>query len=199
MTTPTLSQYDQQAADFLAKYGIKCRITLSNTKTPQWDGETKGERNHYRVTLSHTKACYEGQGRSPAYASRLVFDFWGSIADVQCSRCQGTGKIKDPNQSPQTHWERDNGNMNAPRKVTCTTCKGTGKRPDPQHPGAYSVLACVLSDSHCPDTFADFCGEYGYDVDSIKAEQTFKRCSSFAKRIRAFFTAQELESLSEIN
>lgn len=193
-----ISQYDQQAADFLARFGIKCRITLSNTK-PAPDNFGNGERNHYRVTLSHTKACYEGQGRSPAYASRLVFDFFGSIAAVQCTHCQGIGKIKDLDQKPQTVWERDNGNMNKPRKVTCTTCKGTGKNRDPKHPSAYDILTCVNSDSSCPDTFADFCSEYGYDTDSIKAEQTFKRASGFAKRIRAFFTAAELESLSEIN
>lgn len=198
MTTPTLSQYDQQAADFLAKHGIKCRITLSNSKPAPWDDETKGERNHYRITLSHTKACYQEQGRSPAYGSRLVFDFWGSIADVRCPHCEGTGKIKDADQTPQTHWERDNGNMNAPRKVMCRLCRGSGKNPTPKHPGAYDILTCVNSDSSCPETFVDFCGEFGYDEDSIKARQLFTRCSSFAKRIRAFFTDAELADLSEI-
>lgn len=62
----------------------------------------------------------------------------------------------------------------------------------------YDVLACISGDAYCPETFADFCGEYGYESDSIKALQTFRRCSAFAKRLRAFFTKAELEQLQEI-
>jgi hypothetical protein len=64
---------------------------------------------------------------------------------------------------------------------------------------AYSVLACISGDAYTPETFADFCAEYGYESDSIKALQTFRRCSAFAKRLRAFFTEAELEQLQEIN
>ena len=63
----------------------------------------------------------------------------------------------------------------------------------------YSVLACISGDAYTPETFADFCAEYGYEEDSIKALQTFRRCSAFAKRLRAFFTEAELEQLQEIN
>lgn len=62
----------------------------------------------------------------------------------------------------------------------------------------YSVLACISGDAYTSETFADFCGEYGYELDSIKALQTFRRCSAFAKRLRAFFTGAELEQLQEI-
>jgi len=68
-----------------------------------------------------------------------------------------------------------------------------GKRPT-----AYDVLACLSSDQYCPDNFEEFCGEYGYDTDSIKASKLFKVCSRFAKRIKAFFTITELGELSEI-
>lgn len=62
----------------------------------------------------------------------------------------------------------------------------------------YDVLACISGDVHTPETFKDFCADYGYDTDSIQALQTFRRCSAFAKRLRAFFTAAELEQLAEI-
>lgn len=62
----------------------------------------------------------------------------------------------------------------------------------------YSVLACISGDAYTPETFADFCADYGYESDSIKALQTFRRCSAFAKRLRAFFTPAELEQLQEI-
>ena len=65
-------------------------------------------------------------------------------------------------------------------------------------PSAYDVLACISGDVHCPDDFADFCGEYGYEEDSRAAFATFKRCAALARKLRAFFTAEEIEGLSEI-
>ncbi len=63
---------------------------------------------------------------------------------------------------------------------------------------AYSVLACISGDITCPDSFSEFCAEYGHDADSRKAEGTFRRCAAFAKRLRAFFTDEEIEQLQEI-
>ena len=73
------------------------------------------------------------------------------------------------------------------------TAMESGESPIP-----YSVLACISGDIHYAETFADFCSDYGYDQDSITALQTFRRCSAFAKRLRAFFTESELSQLSEI-
>lgn len=67
-----------------------------------------------------------------------------------------------------------------------------------EDPSAYDVLACISSDSYCADSFADFCSEMGESEDSIKALQTFRRCSAFAKRLRAFFSESELAQLQEI-
>jgi hypothetical protein len=63
---------------------------------------------------------------------------------------------------------------------------------------AYDVLAGISGDVHCPETFADFCWDYGYEEDSRAAHATFKRCAAFGKRLRAFFTDAEIEGLSEI-
>jgi CDGSH-type Zn-finger protein len=133
-----VSPYDQQAAQFLAQFGLTFRATLSDSKTPAWDDG--GEyRPHYRVTISKP-------------GKRLTFDFWGSI---------NAGRTGEP--------------------LT-----------------AYSALACLSSDAYCPQTFADFCAGYGYEEDSRKAEQTFRRSDRFARRIREFFTMEELGALSNI-
>lgn len=63
---------------------------------------------------------------------------------------------------------------------------------------AYDALACISSDFHCPETFKDFCSDYDFDIDSRKAEQTFKRASAFAKRLRGFFSEEEAADLSEL-
>lgn len=69
----------------------------------------------------------------------------------------------------------------------------SGKAPTPA-----SVLSCIASDIGTPATFEDCCDEYGEDVDSIKARQTFKRASRHAERLRAFFTEKEQKDLQDI-
>lgn len=63
---------------------------------------------------------------------------------------------------------------------------------------AYSVLACISGDVYAPETFEDFCDEYGYDTDSRKALKTFRRLRKFADKLQSFFTTEELEQMSEI-
>jgi hypothetical protein len=64
--------------------------------------------------------------------------------------------------------------------------------------GAYDVLACISSDASCPETFEEFCSEFGYDTDSIKAQKLHKSCLAFALKLRGFFTEQEIAELQEI-
>ena len=134
---PAEPLHEAQAKQFLADHGLRCRITLSDTKPAPWgEGEY---RPHYRVTIS----------REATKAARLVFDFWGAAT--------------------------------------------AGYKATP-----HCVLSCVASDSGTPETFSDFCSEYGEDEDSRKALQAFRRADSFAKRIRAFFTAGEMKTLQQI-
>lgn len=207
------TQYDEQAATFLAKHGLKVRITLSDTKAASW--EPSG--HHYRVSI----------WRGPAHPNnaRLVFDFWGSVADAQCKGCNGKKTVRlakpelihVPNPEAETPVFVGYGARNEegkyrklyelrnPKTITqwkregeCPECKGTGMAKNPIAPSEYDILACISSDAYCPETFEDFCGEYGYEADSIKALQTFRRADRFAKRLRAFFTEAELSELSEI-
>lgn len=63
---------------------------------------------------------------------------------------------------------------------------------------AYSVLACLSSDVNTAESFEDFCADFGGDTDSRKALADFERCAEFARRLRAFFAADEREALAEI-
>lgn len=63
-------------------------------------------------------------------------------------------------------------------------------------PSAYSVLACITK--YDPGTFEQFCGDYGYDTDSRKAEKTYKAVVEEWQNIRTLFTPEELEKLQEI-
>ena len=59
-------------------------------------------------------------------------------------------------------------------------------------PEASSILGCYASDIRCPDTFEDFCGEFGYDEDSRKAFTTWQNCSKFSKELNRFFDNEEM-------
>jgi hypothetical protein len=63
----------------------------------------------------------------------------------------------------------------------------------------YDVLSSLSREATIPDTFHEFCQEFGYEEDSIKALQSFRRCDRFARRLLAFFTPDEISELQEIN
>lgn len=131
------SEFDTQANNFVSKYHIGIRITLSNTRNAKWNPSG----NHYVITVSKS-----GQ-------KSLRFDFWGSVNDRQLGN----------------------------------------------DPSEYDILTCLNMDQSCPDTFYEFCSEYGYDNKLIESKRLFDRCLKFSKKINNFFTKRELKDLSEIS
>lgn len=63
-------------------------------------------------------------------------------------------------------------------------------------PSAYCVLAGLTK--HDPKTFEDFCAEFGYDDDSIKAKEVFEAVDKEWHRVNRFFTPEQLEELQDI-
>ena len=73
------------------------------------------------------------------------------------------------------------------RKLTTYFSQGYGH--NGREPKVTDVLDCLASDSSSIDNargFEDWCGDFGYDTDSRKAEKTFKVCEHQAKRLRSF-------------
>jgi hypothetical protein len=68
-----------------------------------------------------------------------------------------------------------------------------GKEPTP-----HSVLSCIASDIYTPETFEEYCSEYGDDPDSRKALQTFNRAHRHAVKLREFFTDAERNELQTL-
>lgn len=61
-------------------------------------------------------------------------------------------------------------------------------------PTAEHVLDSVASDAAGVEdqSFEDFCGEYGYDTDSRRAEKTYNACRKSAEKLRKFLGDEEL-------
>lgn len=63
-------------------------------------------------------------------------------------------------------------------------------------PTAYDVLSCLTKSD--PGTFENFCSEFGYDTDSIKANRIYRNVKAEWLDVSDFFTDYELKELREI-
>jgi len=62
-------------------------------------------------------------------------------------------------------------------------------------PTMYDILSCLTK--YNPETFEDFCGEYGYNTDSINALNTYKAVKREFNGVNRLF-GDILEQLQEI-
>ena len=63
-------------------------------------------------------------------------------------------------------------------------------------PSAYDVLASLTTSN--PETFKDFCGDFGYDEDSRKAEKTYKAVVKEWGNVKSLWSDKEILKLQEI-
>lgn len=200
------TDYTTQAETFLKKHGIKFRATLSDSKSPFWAGPSG---HHYRITLSKGKPCTPAYTGNVCSSYRIAFDFWDCLAHLEAEQ---KNKRDLPRLQAEVPGLRNQlltveRNPRGKDRLMAELREKLASKTEelekamvfvPSRPTAYDILACISSDVNCPETFKDFCGDYGCEEDSIQALQTFRRCSRFAKRLREFFTKQEQEELSEI-
>lgn len=194
--------YNKQATDFLEKHGLTFRAEYVGPECPPFC--TKSEHGgrfrlpcggvhggKYRITLS-------GRGRS------VFFDFWNSYADEY-----GPGdtiylkatKLPSLNRLFAEEWTKDTPLIKRRHRPIIVSSAGGVKTLTEivaKPPTAYSVLAGMSIDANCPDTFEEWCGEYGYDTDSRKAEAQYRLCKDHAYKLVRFFTSEELEGLQDI-
>jgi len=63
-------------------------------------------------------------------------------------------------------------------------------------PSDYDILSCLTK--YDPGTFEDFCGEFGYNEDSRKAEKTYFAVQKEYQNLRNMFSEAELVLMAEI-
>jgi hypothetical protein len=68
----------------------------------------------------------------------------------------------------------------------------------PKAPNAAGALYSLLLDSQAAhQSFMDWCGDYGYDTDSIKAFATYNACCENAKKLATIFNRDLQAKLQE--
>jgi hypothetical protein len=63
-------------------------------------------------------------------------------------------------------------------------------------PNEYDILSCV--EKYDPESFEDFCSNYGYDTYSRTAEKTYKACVDQYNALCTLFSDKEMEMLRDI-
>jgi hypothetical protein len=65
-----------------------------------------------------------------------------------------------------------------------------------QEPRPYDVLACLTK--YDIGTFENFCSDFGYDVDSRKAEKIYRAVLKEYKNLNRIYTQKELIKMADI-
>lgn len=201
IVAPVKSEYDWQAETFLVKFGIAFRATLSDSKPAPWamdEKPFKTEPHHFRVTLS--KANKNPHGTSRAFDVILA----GKVIDTVFYDAKSRVHADEVLKSLRDHDGVECDHVRAVhaklgQRITFDFWSSIADAEKGiETVSAYCVLSCISGDCNTPEKFEDFCADMGYETDSIKALQTFRRCLAFSKRLNAFFTPSEIEALQEI-
>lgn len=172
-----MNEYTQQAESFMDAHGV--------TMTAQYLGHFPrlGE-----YAVSQWQVTFTRQG----YSKPFSFVFSQSINDSWKYRdANGRYLFKFspglPCKLNQKHWP----------KTSEQYCVGYYTlTPTKTPPTPYDVLACLTKSD--PGTFKDFCADFGYNDDSIKALETYRAVQAEWQEVERLF-GDCLEELEEIN
>ena len=174
------TNYEKQATDFLEKTG--CTMTITYKETREYFPGEKEKRDVYSVKIERGRRIWE-------------FEFGNSIKDSEFVAVYG--KTKYP--IPEKFREKSNSEITLYVKWNLQSDFGTVKADHiirPVAPSEYSILACLTK--YDPDSFENFCSEFGYDTDSKTAERTYKAVRDEWMNVCRIWNDEEIEQLQEI-
>jgi len=69
----------------------------------------------------------------------------------------------------------------------------------PKKPTNADIMYSLLLDAYAAnESFSDWCSDYGYDDDSIKALNTYKTCCEYAVHLRKTFSPDQIEAMRTV-
>ena len=172
MTTSTIAQ---AVADSLKQWGIVYNVALVGPTT-----RDKWECDQWRVTLEkdgkvETFDYYTGKGlRAPATAQQkeMVRRGFPGLTDNDLKGKTGYGK----------------------RYLAAVESLRSPVAPD----AAGVIYSLTLDASATEQSFSDWCTEYGYDDDSMKAFRLYTDCCNTGKQLHRLFSEWQLNVLREL-
>lgn len=181
------NDYQGQGTAFLEATGTTMKVVEA---VPQAAAEwAKDDEHHgvkYVITLTNSRHSY-------------TFDYWGSVFHsdklARAIVCDTNRDNMSPDYFLIKDFLKDNGkkaplnSFGLPRLAALVR--------EVIAPSAYDVLVCLHPMQ--ADTFEEWCSEFGYDNDSIRAERTYRACVQQDRAMLRMFTNEQLQALEEIN
>lgn len=174
-----MSEYTARAEKFLTDHSLTFRAVYVGEDCPTFcEDAAKGNllvpgtfprKNH--IHGSHWRLTLSGPNRG-----HFSVDYWDSYRDAK-ARHDAKGSYGDFIDAKAWQKARKDG-QNA-------------------KPNAYDLLACITK--YDPYDFENFCGDFGYDTDSRRAETIYQSVVKEWRMVSRFFTAEELAEVQEIS
>jgi len=171
-----INEYDKQAQEFLRETQTEFKVEFKEYGL--YFEDDKEPRDIYIITLKRGSREYK-------------FNFGQSInASGEYIFYSKDGKRK-------IHLKRNSkGQISKIYNGEILNNGNSKKNSEFKIPSAYDVLACLQKNE--VGTFKDFCGYFGYNEDSIKAEKIYNKVSEEYKNLKMLYTDAELEKMQEI-
>lgn len=165
-------EYEQKADEFMTKTGTTMNVKF--LRHGKHFVDDKDDRDVYEITLSRNGRYY-------------VFNFGQSIAH--------SGKYTYYSSTKGKIVTNDKTQLNklVGRHVSLGECRINKEQ---QEPNSYDILSCLTK--YDPESFQDFCDNFGYDNDSIKHKIIYDSVVSEWNNVKMLYNEQELEMLRKI-
>jgi hypothetical protein len=179
--------YQKQGTDFITTHNLEFRVVHIGHDCPSfcedvvkgnamdqvdtWPRKTHIHGHHYNVTISAKDRGH------------FTIDFWNSYADEFHNWA-----IKHR----MFAMDSISTDYRLGELIKAELRKGKGRF----EPTPYDVLTVITKQD--PGSFEDFCGDFGYDTDSRKAESVYFAVQKEWSKVRRFFTADEITEMQDI-
>ena len=178
-----MNEYEKQANNFLKVTGTE--ITTKYLKHGLHFEDDKHSRDIYRVTIKKGNREY-------------CFDFGQSLNNsgfklVNTNTNQAVKYKFDAEAQKYANRDKHKFRWFIEYKIGSLGCY---KIIDPQEPTVYDILSCLNIDDSI--NFNDFCLNYGYKNDSIKALNIYKKVQNESNELLKLYSDKEIKLLSEV-
>lgn len=175
------TNYEKQATDFLEKTG--CKMTITYKENRKYFPEDKETRDVYEVKIERGSRAWG-------------FEYGNSIKDSEFVAVYGRNRYKIPSEMRTKSYSEITLYVKRNLQSDFSSAKADHII-RPVAPSEYSILSCLTK--YDPESFENFCNEFGYDEDSKTAERTYNAVVNEWQHVCMIWTDDEIEELQEIN
>lgn len=188
------TDYQQKVEDFLVKHGIKFTITFIGNDCPAFCEDARAGKDMSLVGTFPRRSHIHGRHYRCELLKKdyfVYFDFWNSYRNEELNYII---------ENRDWFYHPESLSLDSKRlldghglRAGYSLLKGLKK----VKVEAYDLLSCLQKSEI--GTFQNFCNEFGYDSDSIRALKTYESVCGEYQKVKGFFTSEELKELQEIS